>query len=257
MRSSLTLVLFIINISISHLFAQDIRILAIDIYGNNNITKQWSSTINYLNNKIPKHSFSVISIKPNKTDKMKQLILNKKVDFIITQPAIYIDLELSSGISRILTLAKQKNICRLGSVIFSKKGSGIKNISQIADKKIGAVAKLGFGGWLIAYNELLENNIDLYKTSKSLTFLGTQNNVIDAVLNNRVDVGIIRTGLIEKMVQKNKIKLSDINIINQKHHKEFTNISSSKLYPEWAFAKTPHISSKIAKQIQLAGAQVE
>ena len=41
---------------------------------------------------------------------MKTIIKSKQVDFVITQAAIYVDLEITTGISKILTLVKQKNI---------------------------------------------------------------------------------------------------------------------------------------------------
>ncbi len=252
MRSKF-LTIFILLFSLSlPLFAKDIKILAVDIYGDNIISKRWVATIDYLNKQIPEHSFSLVSLKPYQVDQMKALIKQQKVDFIITQPAIYVDLERNTGISKILTLIKDEGISQLGSVIFSKKGSEIKLFEDVKNKKVAAVAPLGFGGWLIGYDEFLKKGIDLYKDASLVTFLGTQNNVIDAVVSQRVDVGIVRTGLIETLISKGQLKLDELNIINQTAYKNFSKISSTKLYPEWAFANTPHIENSISKKVATA-----
>jgi diguanylate cyclase (GGDEF)-like protein len=164
---------------------------------------------------------------------------------------MYVDLEVTLGASKILTLVKQNNITQFGSVIISNKSSKITKLSQIdKNTRLTAVAPLGFGGWLIGYDTLIDHNVDFKKSD--VVFLGTQEKVVNAVLNNKADVGVIRTGILEDLQEENKINLEDITILNQQKYKDFPFICSTKLYPEWAFAKTKNIDDAVSREVALA-----
>jgi two-component system sensor histidine kinase TtrS len=118
----------------------------------------------------------------------------------------------------------------------------------VSGHSIAGATPKGLGGWLIGYNELVENSVNVFGQSK-VSYLGVQENIINAVLNDTVDVGIVRTGVIERLVSENKLTLSDLKIINPKKVNGFPYILSTSLYPEWAFVKTSHASKSIAKDI--------
>lgn len=90
-----------------------------------------------------------------------------------------------------------------GSVFITQSNnSKINKLEDIEGKSIAAVAPLALGGWLAGYNELFDNNIDPIKDNK-VTFLGgNQKNVINSILENKYDVGVIRTGMLEKLSKK-------------------------------------------------------
>jgi len=198
--------------------------------------KRWTPTVNYLNKKIPNHKFNILPMKPTEVKKIKNLLNDKKIDFIITQPAIYSELEHTNNINRILTMTNKFGMNKFGSVIITHKNNKIKNILDIKDKKIAAVAPLGFGGWLIAYNEMYNFGIDPLKDNK-VYFTGSQSKVIDLILSREYDVGIIRTGLLESI---SKAKVAYIKIINEKES-DYSIKLSTKLYPEWTFAIAEHV----------------
>ena len=64
-------------------------------------------------------------------------------------------------------------------------------------------------------------------------------NVILAVRNGAMDVGSVRTDLLEKMEQEGKIKLSDFKILNEIKD-DFPFVRSTRLYPEWPLARLAH-----------------
>ncbi|SFP80115.1 diguanylate cyclase domain-containing protein [Hydrogenimonas thermophila] len=242
--------LFIFMLFPIFIFAHNITIAVDAIHGKEKAVKNWQPTIDYLNKKLPKYRFELYPFLPTEFSKVKKLIQERKVDFIISPPAMYIDLEVTLGASKILTLVKKNNITKFGSVIITNKSSNIKDISQInKDTRIAAVAPLGFGGWLIGYDTLKKHHIKLNK--ENIIFFGTQEKVVDAILNNEADVGIIRTGILEELISKNKINLNDIRVLNQHKYEDFPYICSTKLYPEWAFAKTKNVNDKIAREVAI------
>ncbi len=102
-RFFLFVLLFLLLIP-SASFAQKVNILVVAIHGVEIGRTEWQPTIDYLQASIPQHEFSLIPVSPINLSHIKHLIARDKIDFVITQPAIYVDLELSFGISRILTM---------------------------------------------------------------------------------------------------------------------------------------------------------
>ncbi len=235
---------------VSH--AQHVKILVIAIHGIKTAKVEWQPTIDHLQNSLPQHTFSLIPLIPSDLPKIDTLIANNEIDFIITQPAIYVDLEMHYGISRILTLVKKGGFSEFGSTIITHVQSKIISIDDLSGKVIAGVSNLGFGGWLIGYKEMLDHGFDPYKDAKSIVFLGTQTNEIYAVLERTIDAAVIRTGVLEKMSLEGEINLSDFHVLAVKTYPDFPLKVSTPLYPEWAFAKTLKASNKLSKSVALA-----
>lgn len=82
--------------------------------------------------------------------------------------------------------------------------------------------ELGFGGWRVAWLELLNNNINPYSDFKALNFAGgKQQRVVLNVKDGKADAGSVRTDMLERMAAAGKIKLSDFKVISKKQQKIF------------------------------------
>lgn len=226
--------------------AQTITVAVIAIHGSEQATKAWSPTVGYLQQKLPQYRFELLPIPPKEVDRLKDLIDAKEVDFVISQPAIYVELELSNGISRILTMIDKAGAAEFGSVIIARSDDPIEYLNQVRYKDIAAVAPLGFGGWLIGYDEMLRYGV----YPDDVLFTGTQQSVVNAILEKRADIGVIRTGVLEKMAAKG-FDTASLKVLAPKTYEGFPYKVSTDLYPEWAFAKTQHISNELAKAIAL------
>ncbi len=231
--------------------AKEISVGVLAFSGEEYAKKTWQPTIDYLNQKIPKHHFSLTAIEPSNIEYLEQLTEEKKLDFVITQPITFVELQIKYGASSILTLVDESKASSFGSVIFTKSGSNIKSFNDIKGKKIAGATPKGLGGWLIGYNEILLNDVDVVDEA-SVDFLGVQGNIVNAVIDNKIDVGIVRTGVIERMINQGKVKREDLFVLNQKQIEDFPYLISTRLYPEWALVKTKHISKSIAKQVASA-----
>jgi PAS domain S-box-containing protein len=234
------------------LFGKQIAIAVVAIHGEEKAMQAWTPTVEFLQRTLPQHTFKLIPFTPDKVEQLKESIASGTIDFVISQPAIYVELELSNGISRILTMIDKSRSAEFGSVMITRSDSGIKRLEQAKERRIAAVAPLGFGGWLIGYYEFLEHGIDLLKDASQVAFLGTQDKVLQAVMNRRADIGIIRTGFLENMARYNDLNLSKITVLNRQDDPDFPYLLSSRLYPEWAFAKTKEVSNALAKETAMA-----
>jgi diguanylate cyclase (GGDEF)-like protein len=239
-------VLFVLLLLLQLLYAQKSFVIYVNQHiNNNNAIKKWQPTVDYLNRKLPQYSFTLLPIKPTQVDTIKKLLNEHKIDFLITQPAIYTELKYTHNINALLTMSNRYQMSQFGSVIISHKSSNIKSMEDIKNKRLIAIAPFGFGGWLIGYNELVKHGIDPLK-DKSVEFVGSQKKVIEEILDQKADVGIVRTGMIEKLSKE--MNLDNLFIINKQKCKKRIKLST-QLFPEWAFAVASHVDLTVANDL--------
>lgn len=223
------------------------------VNGTSSAKKMWKKTIDVLSQNIKGYKFKLIPIVD--FHDMRTAARNKKVDFILTNPLAYIELNQQSGLTRLLTLnKKQPNgiaSTTFASVIFTRSDrKDILSLKDIKNKSIIAVHAEAFGGWRMALRELLHNDFDPYKNSSTVLFTpdNTHQSVIYSVLSGKTDVGVVRTGIIEQLASQGKIKLDSINILNP-HKDKLSALHSTQHYPEWPFAVMPHVSNEISNKV--------
>lgn len=209
---------------------------------------RWQPTIDYLNQTIPEYHFALHAVE--KITEMDRLVGQGKLDFVITQPVAYIDLNRFHGVEAMLTLKSENGITQFGSVIFRmKRNKGINFMVDVPGHQIAAVDEKGFGGWLIAHNELLQNHVNLMKARQNIHFLNFHEAVVKAVMRGDADVGIVRTGILEAMQERGEIRLQDFYIINALVTPGFEQIHSTRLFPEWVVARARKVPLHIAEQV--------
>ncbi|TEU19131.1 MAG: PAS domain-containing protein, partial [Gammaproteobacteria bacterium] len=228
--------------------AKDISIAVLAPYGESYTQKAWQPTIDYLQIQIPEHQFKLLAIEPSNVDRLKQMVVDNQIDFAIIQPVTMTELQLKHEAIAVLSMSGISKMAKFGSVIISNADSNITSVEHIKDRIVAGATPTGLGGWLIGYNEINNHSRDIIDL-ESVKFLGVQDNIVNAVLDRSVDVGIVRTGTLERMVDEKKIRISDFNIIQKKEVVNFPQLLSTALYPEWALAKVKHIPTSVAKKI--------
>jgi PAS domain S-box-containing protein len=217
--------------------------------------EKWSPTAEYITDKIPGRNFVIV---PIDSDGIFSFVEHGMVDFVLTDPSIYVELESQYGLNRIATL---KNIrfgnayTKCGGVIFCKANrSDIRHFSDLKDKTFMAVKETSFGGWRMAWREFKEKGIDPYRDFKDLSFGGTHDTVVYAVRDGKVDAGTVRTDTLERMAIEGKINLGDFYAIYE-HGGEVVSlpfVHSTRSYPEWPFAKVKHTPDELAEKVATA-----
>lgn len=212
----------------------------------------WDATAEYLNTKIPEYDFHII---PLRFEEFPPYLRDKKIDFVITNSAYYVDLENSYGISRIATLKNRdfngKSQTQFGGIIFKRaSNSTIQHVEDLKNKKFAAVDVESFGGWIMVLRELKEKNIDA--DDLKTTFYGTHESVVFAVLEGKADGGTVRTDTLERMAAEGKINLNDFTVLDQKNYSDFFYQVSTRLYPEWPIATTNHTKNFLAEKVAVA-----
>jgi diguanylate cyclase (GGDEF)-like protein len=213
---------------------------------------EWQPTMDYLSARIPGARFEVV---PLNLPEFEGALQSKSLDFLITNPQHYIAVEFKYAVSRVATLVKSeggKIVNHFGAVIFTRADSDIQSLRQIKGKRVAATDKTSFAAYLIQYDLLLEQGIDL-ETDCQTQYMGfPQDLSVRAVLDGRADVGFARSGLLESMAQEGKLDLKQLHVLNQDSHTDFPFLLSSPLYPEWPLAAAPHVSFDITNQVVAA-----
>lgn len=100
--------------------------------GSTQCLKKWSPTAEYLSNVIEGYTFEIIPIDFNQ---INQQVKNGAVDFILSNSAVYVELEVMYGVSRIATLKNKRlngTYTAFGGVVFClKQNSDIRTYRDL------------------------------------------------------------------------------------------------------------------------------
>ncbi|RTZ63696.1 MAG: histidine kinase [Aquificaceae bacterium] len=219
--------------------------------------EMWNPTAQYLIGKLPQYDFEII---PLDFDEIEPAVKNKTIDFILVNSGIYVNLEAKYGISRLATMINSgidASYEIFGGVIFTHKNrTDINTLADTRGKSFMAVDETSLGGFQMAWRELNALHINPYDDFSRLDFGGIHDDVVMAVLNGKVDVGTVRTDILERMANAGTIDLDDVKIIHQQQKDHFLSLHSTRLYPEWPFSKLKHTTPELARQVAVALLQI-
>jgi len=221
--------------------------------------RKWGATLEALDMATPKHKIKIVPIVG--FEEADEMIKNKEIDFVLTNPSQYSIFEVKFNAVRIATLRNLRikgGVQKFSSIIFTKANrDDIKSLKDTKGKSILGLKKKAFGAWQMAHREFLDNDIDPFKElNVRFDLAKVQEDIVYAVLKGEVDIGTVRTGILEKMLKDEKILSGDMKIINLKDD-GFPLLHSTALYPEWAFASLPHVPLDLSKQMAIALLQIK
>ncbi len=188
---------------------------------------------------------------------MDAALAANELDFFITNPGNYIEMEQRYGASRLVTLESVQvgaPAASVGAVIFSRSDRpDIQKLDDLRGKTLMAVSREAFGGFQIGWRVLQQAKINPFTDMASIRFAGFPlDNIVMQVLEGHADVGIVRACLLEKMAQEGRIEMSRFRILNPQHIAGFSCALSSPLYPNWPFAKARKTNYVLAKRVAVA-----
>lgn len=214
--------------------------------------EKWQPTADYLSQAIPEHHFVMVPYDIN--SELNQAVSRGEFDFVLTQPAGHVEHRLRYGAIPIATLVnkrKGEGYTQFGSAVFTRANrNDITSFQDLKGKKVMAVDEEGFGGWRVAFREMLSKEVDPYRDFYVLSFGGgVQQNVVHAVRAGVVDAGVVRTDMLERMAARGEIQLGQFKVIEPRQTKNFGFMHSTQLYPEWPFAKMKNTSEELASKV--------
>jgi C4-dicarboxylate-specific signal transduction histidine kinase/ABC-type phosphate/phosphonate transport system substrate-binding protein len=221
--------------------------------------QRWSATTDYLSHNLEGFRFRLL---PLTLDGMREAVADDRLDFVLTNTGNYVVLEDAYGISRLATLKAThagNTYTQFGAVVFCRKErSDLDSLDDLAGRSMMAVSINAFGGFQMAWREMLAVGIDPLEDLGSLVFSGfPQDDIVHAVLAGEVDAGTVRSGTLERMAAEGIIDLDAIKVLGARSEDRFPFLHSTRLYPEWPFAKARQTPAGLAQKVAIALLQME
>ena len=237
----------------SQALAKDVAIGVFAYQGEQAATSDWNPLISYLNQTLPDHRFR---LENHDAESLRQAIAGERIDLVVTNPGYYIAMEAAFGLSRIAPLESSgvSAAKALGSVVLVRSDrTDLQELSDLAGKRMAAVAPDAFGGYLLAAQEMLHNGVDPESDLKEIRFIGLpMDQIVEAVQQGQVDAGIVRACVPEQMVREKRLAPADFRVLSQRQEKQFPCALSTPLYPNWPLAVTRQTDPVLAKQVARA-----
>lgn len=233
---------------------QEIKIGVLAKRGPEHTLKKWSATADYLSTALPGYHFEIIPL--GFTD-IHSAVQESKIDFVLANPAFYVELEKLYGVNRIATLINQnlpsQQTTIFGGVILVRADrADLTKIEDLQGHSFMAVDQRSFGGWIMCWRELQRRGLDPARFFSSLSYGNTHDAVVHAVRDGEVDGGTVRSDTLERMAEAGSINLNDFLILNEQQGDAFPFKLSTSLYPEWPFAAVKSTPSHLARLVASA-----
>ena len=230
------------------------KIAVLAYKGKEKAIKRWSTHAEYLNQQLAPLTFEIIPLTYHENE-LTKAVTNGQVDFVITNPGHYAELEIGGHVSRLATLRTSSSYGVLdefgGTAITLADRSDIDNYADLADKHIVIPSQSSLGGWQVHLGEAIKQKIDL-RLKTVITELGNHEKVVMSVLAGEADAGFIRSGLIEKMVGDGELEFSQIKVINSMNNPQYPFQLSTRLYPEWPIGLVMGTPDEVAIKVLLS-----
>ncbi len=202
--------------------------------------REWGGLERYLTETLGEK----VTLVPLKFSEFMKFPKDEPFGFIFTNPWFFVRAKVRHGARALVTVKYQGSGTTFGGIIFAKKGSGITSMEDLRDKVVMCPKFSSPGGWLFQKGELKKHGLVPERDFKMLleTEKESHDEVVYAVRDGKVDVGTVRTNLLETMQREGKISMDDFVIINPVRHENFPEGCSTPLYPDWpvaALGKTP------------------
>ncbi|CAI07853.1 Sensor histidine kinase [Aromatoleum aromaticum EbN1] len=230
--------------------AGEIRIGVLAFLGADTTVVEWSPVVQHLQTALPGRKVRLALLDHQGLD---DAVAAGTVDFVITNPGHYIELEARSGASRILTLdaspgrAPERSI---GSAVITRADrQEVRAFDDLRGRRVAIVAREGFGGYQTVRRELASLGIDPERDFAELKTVGfPMSRVLEAVANGDADAGIVRACLLESRPEW----ATAFRVVGKRDEPGFPCATSTRLYPDWPLATLRHTSPTLAKAVAIA-----
>lgn len=218
--------------------------------GDASTQRHWQPLVETLNTQFPSEKFSLL---PLNLVEMKHAVAEKKVDFLLTNPAQFIQLDNAFPLRWLLSLRsgyEPDNATRnvIGSLILVRQDSPISSVHELIGKRVGAIAPDAFGGYLLGYKALREEGVDPDKDF-TLRFTGFPADALLYLLRDQdIQAAIIPVCLLENMDSEGLIHKSDYRPLLT-YETKTPCLTSTPLYPNWSFAALDTVPDELVDKV--------
>lgn len=175
-----------------------------------------------------------------------------EIDFVITNPGHYVELEAAFGVSRILTLdsGEGAEVARaIGSaVVVPAARTDLRTLADLRGARVAIVGREAFGGFQLVWRELAAAGVSP-EALGALPALGLpMDRVLEAVARGEADAGVVRACLLERRPQW----AGQLRVLAPRAEPGFPCATSTRLYPDWPLAALRQTPPELARRVAIA-----
>ncbi len=226
-----------------------LRIGVLAFLGTEAAVVEWTPVLRRLQAALPGYAHTLVQLDH---DGLQAAARGGELDFIITNPGHYVELEAALGASRILTLdvgGGRVPERALGSVVIVPRASPLRALEDLPGHRLAIVDRDGFGGYQLVWGELDRLGIAPESALAALREVGfPMDGVVDALDGGQADAGVLRSCLLETHPDW----AARFRVLSPRAEPGFPCATSTRLYPDWPLATLRHTPPELARAVAIA-----
>ncbi|WP_452006907.1 sensor histidine kinase [Azospirillum largimobile] len=231
-----------------------VRVGVLAYRGGDHANAAWEPTVRYLAERFPDRGAEMV---PLDLPGMDAAVRARSLDFVLTNTGNYVELEARYGVTRVATLHSSRagaSGASIGSTIVVRaERTDIRDLADIKGRTVLAGDPDAFGGFQIAWGEMLKAGVDPYRDLKELRFSGFPvDRVAFAVRDGTADAGVLRACLLEELAAEGRLDPARFRVLAPKTVPGFDCAVSTDLYPDWPLARLASTPEDLAKAVVVA-----
>ena len=230
--------------------AQD---LVIGVFANRPVevmTATVTPLADYIQEILPHHR---VRLRIMSLNELEAAIVSRQVDLVWTNATQFLLLRslgnLNTLMATTITRHGGADVKSQGGVVFTRADRPeIRDFSQIQRLRVGIPDFSFFAGYQAIVYEFQSAGYAL-PGSNTLLPLGSHDAVVQAVLEGRVDVGFVRTGIIDGLRDDTGPVMQRLRVVQPQTFAGFPFVISTRLYPEWPFVALAHVDDEVVRRV--------
>ncbi len=214
---------------------------------------QWQPLARYLESALNRP----VDLSVHDLPHLEAAVAGGELDVVFTNPGHYILLNqryaLSAPLATQVNAVGDDDVSEFGGVIFTRADAmKIVSLPDISGKRVAVTSVDFLGGYQLQAFVLQKAGLPVLEPSMLVATGMPQDNVVTAVLSGRAEVGFVRTGILESMVQEGRLDPAAFKVIHRQDHGLFPYASSTPLVPEWPIAVMASVDPQTARSLAIA-----
>jgi PAS domain S-box-containing protein len=232
--------------------AKPVRIGVLAYRGAEQAEREWQAHADYLTAKLPAYAFRIVPLDYKALD---EAVARRSIELLITNTGHYTELEATGQVSRIATrlvAGPDGPLNRFGgTAIALASRNDLAHYRDLKGKRLLIPEKSSLGGWQAHVREAMAEGIHLER-GRQPSSKPAMPSRSSGVLAGEADAGFIRSDLIEAMIAQGKLSAGVLNVISPRTTPGYPYLHSTRLYPEWPFARVGDFPEDITKAVLIA-----
>lgn len=178
-------------------------------------------------------------------DTLRAAVMNKQVDVVITNPVHFVEIRaaypLSGAVATVDMDPSEPATPYFGGVIVRRRDrQDWTMLSDLSGARVAYQDRGLLGGYAAPMKRILDAGVNRSSLRLSRTGPG-YDDVLDAVLDDRADIGFVRTGVLERWAREGDPRSGELEVVGLLEVDGFPFVTSTPVYPEWPVVLMPHL----------------